>query len=337
MISIIIPVYNEIRFLDYTIESVLNQDFQDIELILVDDGSNNGAEAICDRWAMIDRRIKTIHKKNGGLSSARLTGLNNSTGEWLMFMDHDDILMPNCLNKLSRFTKNDSLDIIAGGRIDSFEPTNNIFEEEEKFEYFIEKGANVVEMIPDDRNQEIIIIPLWGKLYRRTYLDRINLKEFQEKCPTIFFEDVLMTPILYYKARNICILKTPCYIHREVPTSISRSGKLSSFYFEQIISGEILLEFSKLNNLQCYYRMQLGNYFRTLLRIYCLNEYYLDTENSKKYELLIRGKLAKYKKEFQQYGEANIFYKLAFILYEFNPILLKYTSKIFYFFKKYSR
>lgn len=97
MISILVPVYNVERYLARCIDSVLSQSFQEWELILVDDGSTDKCPRICDEYANKDKRIKVIHKLNGGLPSARQVGFINAVGEYLIFLDSDDWLLPNSL------------------------------------------------------------------------------------------------------------------------------------------------------------------------------------------------------------------------------------------------
>ena len=90
-ISIVVPVYNvPEKYLRACIESLINQTYKVIEIILVDDGSKDQSGMICDQYANLDSRIKVIHKQNGGLSAARNTGYNHSKYEWLMFVDGDD-------------------------------------------------------------------------------------------------------------------------------------------------------------------------------------------------------------------------------------------------------
>lgn len=99
-ISVIVPVYNVEKYLHRCVDSILAQTFTDFELILVDDGSPDHCGAICDEYAQRDKRIKAIHKKNGGVSSARNTGIAASTGEYLVFIDSDDYISENFINNL---------------------------------------------------------------------------------------------------------------------------------------------------------------------------------------------------------------------------------------------
>ena len=98
-ISIIVPVYKTERFLSACIASILAQTFTDFELILVDDGSPDSCPALCDAAAAKDSRIRVIHQKNRGLSGARNAGLDAAEGEWIAFVDSDDMLLPQALEK----------------------------------------------------------------------------------------------------------------------------------------------------------------------------------------------------------------------------------------------
>ena len=100
MISIIMPVYNAERFLYRSIDSIVAQSVEDFELILVNDGSKDKSGEICDGYACKDSRIRVFHKENGGVSSARNLGLDNAKGEWIMFVDSDDILLPEALKNV---------------------------------------------------------------------------------------------------------------------------------------------------------------------------------------------------------------------------------------------
>lgn len=92
LISLIVPIYNVEKYLDKCLTSIINQTYQNLEIILIDDGSSDNCPQICDNWAQKDNRIKVIHKKNGGVSEARNTGLDNATGNYIGFVDSDDYL-----------------------------------------------------------------------------------------------------------------------------------------------------------------------------------------------------------------------------------------------------
>lgn len=100
MLSVIIPVFNMEKYLSDCIDSVLRQTVEDIEVILVDDGSSDDSGAICDKYAVSDGRVRVLHQVNGGASFARLQGVENSEGEWIGFVDADDIITPTYYNDL---------------------------------------------------------------------------------------------------------------------------------------------------------------------------------------------------------------------------------------------
>ena len=110
-VSIIIPVYNVEKYLEKCIKSVLNQTYQNLEIILVDDGSKDKSAIICDEYMVKDNRITVIHKQNGGLSSARNAGIEVATGEAVFFLDSDDYISKECIEKLVKLMKKNSADI----------------------------------------------------------------------------------------------------------------------------------------------------------------------------------------------------------------------------------
>lgn len=113
MISVIVPVYNVEKYLPRCIESILAQTHADWELILVDDGSTDGSGEICDRYASADSRVKAIHTRNRGVSSARNRGLDEARGEWVSFVDSDDYVAPEYLSDMK--AKADDADIVVSG------------------------------------------------------------------------------------------------------------------------------------------------------------------------------------------------------------------------------
>ena len=112
LVSIVLPVYNAEKYLNRCVHSIVKQSYLNWELLLIDDGSSDLSPSICDKWAIIDRRIKVFHKKNGGVSSARNMGLESAHGEWLMFVDSDDWLSSDCINTCVECVLNDNLDFL---------------------------------------------------------------------------------------------------------------------------------------------------------------------------------------------------------------------------------
>lgn len=115
LISIIVPVYNVEPYLRKCVDSILNQTYRNLEVILVDDGSPDGCPAICDEYAAKDDRIKVIHKANGGLSDARNAGMAVARGEYLAFVDSDDMLPPDAMEILLNTAISEQADMVIGG------------------------------------------------------------------------------------------------------------------------------------------------------------------------------------------------------------------------------
>ena len=173
-LSIIIPGYNAEDYLDRCIQSILSQDFNSYEVILVDDGSTDSSSLICDRYSETDARFRTLHKNNGGVSSARNAGIDLAKGEYLMFVDSDDALMPGALKTMAE--ELDGEDMVLGGYvayIDSV-PKREVnplmtkrFEGEQMNEFF---DRNI------RRNCEMLDAP-WAKLFRRKAVADLRFNE----------------------------------------------------------------------------------------------------------------------------------------------------------------
>ena len=112
LISIIVPVYNVEKYLEKCIESIVNQTYQNLEILLIDDGSTDCSGKICDEYAQKDKRIKVIHKENGGVSSARNKGLAEATGEYIGFVDGDDYIDKNMYEIMLKEIKKDTIEFV---------------------------------------------------------------------------------------------------------------------------------------------------------------------------------------------------------------------------------
>ena len=115
LISVIVPIYKVEAYLRRGIDSILAQDYPNIEVILVDDGSPDNCGKICDEYAKKDKRIRVIHKPNGGLSYARNAGLDVAKGEYISFIDSDDSILPYMYSTMIKVIENNNLDIVTCG------------------------------------------------------------------------------------------------------------------------------------------------------------------------------------------------------------------------------
>lgn len=118
LVTVVIPVYNVETYLDRCVQSVVNQTYKNLEIILVDDGSPDACPSMCDAWAQKDKRIKVIHKKNEGLGYARNTGIENATGEFICFFDSDDYVAPTTVEECWRVITEIQADIVSFGNTD---------------------------------------------------------------------------------------------------------------------------------------------------------------------------------------------------------------------------
>ena len=139
-LSIIIPIYNVERYLNKCIDSVINQNYDDYEVLLIDDGSIDYSGKICDRYSKEYSFIKTFHKSNSGLSDARNYGITRATGEYIIFVDGDDFLQENVLSKIAEYLKQNKCEIMITRLVESFENEN------------IEKDKNILNYLNNNLN-----------------------------------------------------------------------------------------------------------------------------------------------------------------------------------------
>ena len=207
-ISIIVPVYNVEKYLEECVESILNQTFQNFELILIDDGSTDTSGKKCDRLATEHSKIKVIHKKNGGLSSARNCGIEIAIGEYLMFIDSDDFLLNNkCLMKISQYLND--CDVL-----------------QYKMKYFYEKHNKYIELkdIYDitklDKYSDKINKLVCDGCLSISACDKIVLRKFILENKLFFEEGLISEDVhwsleLYTKEPKIKIINVPIYSYRQ--------------------------------------------------------------------------------------------------------------------------
>ena len=173
LISVIVPVYKVESYLHRCVDSILNQTFKDFELILVDDGSPDNCPQICCEYAKQDRRVKVIHKENGGLSSARNAGLDyifsNSNSEYISFVDSDDWIDINYINELYNLAINYSADVVICGVCTTYEERHdNTFKDIDNNILF--KGRDFI--IEQYKNR--IYSTAWAKLYKKDSLKNVR-------------------------------------------------------------------------------------------------------------------------------------------------------------------
>lgn len=188
LISVIVPVYNVERYLEKCVNSIVNQTYKNLEIILVNDGATDSSGDLCDKLAMIDNRIKVYHKENGGLSDARNYGVERATGEYVGFVDSDDYIDAEMYEKLYEAIKKENVDVaecslkvIYPGKIELFtdEKYYKVLGKTEYLEEYltIKKifGSVWTKLIKSDVAKKLVFPK--GKLYEDTYYayDLINI------------------------------------------------------------------------------------------------------------------------------------------------------------------
>ena len=199
-ISVIIPVYGVEKYLDKCVESVVNQTYKDIEIILIDDGGKDKCPEMCDDWAKRDNRIIVIHKENGGQGLARNAGLDIATGEYILFVDSDDYIELNMVDELVKGTDDGKHDIVLCGYkvANSFRKLNNWYKTKEI--------CNNEELIYRYVYDKIIITGPVCKLFRRTLFDSIRFPNFRAN------EDAFIMHRLIGKSNTSKIIEDCLYI-----------------------------------------------------------------------------------------------------------------------------
>lgn len=174
-VSIIMPVYNSEKYLEHAVNSILSQDFDDFELILVDDGSPDNSGKICDDFAKKDKRVKVIHKQNGGICSARNAGLDLAQGEYVGFCDNDDEYLPHLISENYKFADDNHLDVVRYCRKKITTQDGKIVDETETggFPKCVIKKGDIPKMYQQIKKSRGGV---WTGFYRANFLKKYHIK-----------------------------------------------------------------------------------------------------------------------------------------------------------------
>ena len=241
-VSVIVPVYNVKKYLRKCLDSIIGQTLKDIEIILVNDGSTDSSLSICEEYAEKDKRITLISKENRGPSHTRNTGLKTAKGEYISFVDSDDYIEENMLEKLYNLGQESSADIIfCNHDIISF----NTFKGKPypyptgKTVYASEFAKNTNYFLGGN------IMTVWGKIYRRDFLSENNIF-FNDNIR--FYEDFPFSSLCMEKAESICGTDEVLYHY------VLRDNSLSNTYFFKYLdifcnlNKEILENYEKMSH-----------------------------------------------------------------------------------------
>lgn len=207
MVSVIVSVFNLCGYIERCVESLQKQTFADLEILLVDDGSTDGSAEICDEYAKKDTRIKVIHQTNKGVSAARNSGLDNAKGEYVMFVDGDDYVEPEYVNRLYEEINSVDVDMVL---------CNYYYRDDEGEIINRENYSCVEEMCPflniqalclfEDQRYGTFFDVLWNRIFRKSLFDGVCFPE-----GVSLVEDISVLPELYYRARRVSIIGDRLY------------------------------------------------------------------------------------------------------------------------------
>lgn len=234
LVSIVVPVYRVEPYLDRCMQSVVNQTYSNLEIILVDDGSPDRCPQMCDEWARRDGRIKVVHKQNAGLGMARNTGIENATGEYICFFDSDDYIAPDTIEKVHRLAEAEQSDIVVFG-------LNNV-----------NAGGHVVRSVVPESDQ----ITYTGKDVQKRFLPDLIAAKPNSTCRNVWMsactcllsmhlildngwrfasereiisEDVYSLLCLYQYVQRVSVLPEALYYYCENGTSLTHVYKADRF------------------------------------------------------------------------------------------------------------
>ena len=236
LISAIVPIYNVRPYLEKCFDSIARQSYQNLEIILVDDGSTDGSGELCEDLSKRDGRVRVIHKKNGGLGSARNAGIDAARGAILSFVDSDDWIEPGMYETLSGIMCRENAQIIACG---------------------IKKVEEALLELPKN---ERLSNSMCNKLFRRETIQGLHINE------QIYYEDNPFTPQCIARAERIAYTAEPFYCYFERTGSISRK-KFSEREFDRVTADRMRLEFYHEHFPQCEYAAAIA-YIGSGLKVY---------------------------------------------------------------------
>ena len=253
LVSIIIPVFNAEKYLRRCLNSIINQIYQNFEIILVDDGSTDGSGEICDSFAVRDSRIKVIHIPNGGASLARKKGLDLSKGKYVTFVDSDDWVSPSYVSTLLQVLDEYGVNVASCG-VRRVKQGYNYREE------VVEKSSHLLSfenLMPRFFKYEFW--GFWGKIYLRNSLSGLDFPK------ATLSEDYYVMTQLFNKERQMAITDAPLYYYEYHDNSLSHQ-KLSMRAFEEFENVKAVYDYVCLN-LPQYKDYAFSNVIETIVKL----------------------------------------------------------------------
>ena len=261
LISVIVPVYKVENYLNQCIESIVNQTYKNLEIILVDDGSPDNCPLMCDNWAKKDNRIKVIHKQNNGVSSARNVGLEVATGDYLCFVDSDDTIHPKYCEILlnSILTNNADIAVCSWKKVNDINNPKNKNYNTNNLTSKCFEGGEVFDLL---YNKKIpLIMALWIKLYKKDIFKNITFPENK----TVAEDDAIIPQVLLNCKRMV-------YVNLALYNNTQRNDSLTTISFskKRLHSLEVFkdrIEFIKVHKPE-FVDEAVNHYIRILILYY---------------------------------------------------------------------
>ncbi|MBQ8038354.1 MAG: glycosyltransferase family 2 protein [Lachnospiraceae bacterium] len=279
-VSVIVPIYKVEEYLEECVRSILNQTYQNFELILVDDASPDNCGKLCDAYAAENPKVKVIHKENGGLSSARNAGVEIARGEYIAFIDSDDYVRECYLEELVKLAQQHSADLVCC----HFLKAEKFCKWNDSEDLTIYRGEEVI----DHRFvNDVVMTVAWNKLYHRKFFEEYGLRYPYGK----IHEDNFLTPQILYRTNCMVITGKSLYFYRVRDNSIVTSA-FSEKRLDKLEAVEYNLKFYREINKPNLYAKELEGYLRGLMSFYVLMH---DTDYEKYRNRMseLRGKLKK--------------------------------------------
>lgn len=225
-VSLILPVYNGEKYIGRCVDSILSQSFCDWELIIVDDGSFDATAAICDEYARKEPRIRIHHKKNGGVSAARNTGISIAKGDWIGFVDADDWLSPDALETIAENINSDSSDILCFG-------FHSVTKDEVGIITLCDTCKGKTHFMREQMLHGWTVV--WNTCFRKSFLNEYGLW-FNEEIS--IGEDFELLFRAYYYARNIVVVNKPLYYYN-CTNEESALHRITVRHYDEIIGANL--------------------------------------------------------------------------------------------------
>lgn len=217
LVSIIVPVYNVENCLKKCVDSIISQKYNNLEIILVDDGATDKSGAICDELALTDKRIRVLHKQNGGLSSARNAGLKIATGLFVMFIDSDDWIKQGMVSDLYKTLIQGDADLAVCGVI----MTDGI--KEVPLEWYKKRMVFQTDEALDELiDNQILTSHAWNKIYKYEIIKDVPFPEGK------LYEDIRMMHFVVERCRKVAVTDKRYYYYYQRPNSITTLPKLKN-------------------------------------------------------------------------------------------------------------